>query len=844
MTSFTPIAVNNDRPISVTLSNNESKFADINTMMAQISVCFGALDPTGPNGPPDTDGTSTGTPLVFKTVTDENGNTQIVQASVSSTSAFQQDLQGLTINQGEAIIARTSNANAFGTSVGRGDALLAKVNNPTQDITNTTDWLRLEGDDSYSITLSERQFINTLTEEDVAVRVNDSSTETTITFYVLNTAATADGDLVSGQTTSFVSNADQPQGILYVRFTPVYVTARGEDNLYVEITDPGGAVSTFISLSNFTERTDLLVGGDAVYESAGYTHGTSINYVAGQTIKLWRTRTSRAWYFRDSFDVLRGLNDNTIPINKLFPSVQAAIRGHAQQTADIASIQARLDILQPLVVDLNILTDLADIYDPAQASEVVRIIPPYTRIADFRGTASTDHYESAGVTYDDTGTNIVDYSGLGDDPPRFFAFRVSAAANQTLMSLGNGGSVDPFISITSGGLLRLNAFIPARTQDQVVDDHIEQATLSTGTGTLSVGGADSTYTIPDYPANTSEQSRTVSVDLDILIGGTDTLAGSFIGTAEGMVIPDTDVAQARRTINHVANLGPLHGNRQIAFTLGYEFRVSGSDLLLDLDLDSAPSDVTMRVNNVTTYQSYTATAVIARVDNWQNFQTGAGDFTFSGDHEFLIEIVPRLPGEAGAGTRMEAVVSAINTTTGTISELNDIFFAEPPEGFDAVQIPDTIEFRTAGYDHYLRHSALSTLLGDRLTKWCYALARLETVTGHAFTAPINLTADSTINDNAFSREIKDAIGGTGDSVLTLPTDYTDFELLHVTVVEDAGQTMHAMISTRELDANATIANVRVAGNDTAAWNEAARTLTLHETTDTYAQALLLVPRLS
>ena len=393
MTDFTPIVVGDPRTQSIDVARVDTKFTDIDTMMARIAACFASQNPLNPSGPVDPDtNLSSGIPMRFKTVTDEDGNTQIVQASVTSTAALQQDLEGLTFTAGEAFIARTSNPDAFGTSVGRGDALMAKVNSPTQDIDNTTDWLRLEGDDSYSITLSERQWINTLTEVDTAVRTVDVSDETTVTFYLLNAAATVDGDLTGGQTDSFVQNADQRQGIAYVRLSSLYVPNAGEDNVYFEIVDPGGGVSTFVPLSTFTERTDLLVDGDDVFESAGFAHGASINYAAGQTIRLWRTRTSRSWFFRESFDVLRGLNNNVIPIEKLTPSVQEQIRGHGQQTADIASLLSRVNTLWPLAIDVNVLDALAAIFIPEQASETVNIVPPYTRIADFRGTASTDHY--------------------------------------------------------------------------------------------------------------------------------------------------------------------------------------------------------------------------------------------------------------------------------------------------------------------------------------------------------------------------------------------------------------------------------------------------------------------
>ena len=191
----------------------------------------------------------------------------------------------------------------------------------------------------------------------------------------------------------------------------------------------------------------------------------------------------------------------------------------------------------------------------------------------------------------------------------------------------------------------------------------------------------------------------------------------------------------------------------------------------------------------------------------------------------------------------DAAISA----AGAVTEFNNISFSVPPDGFDEVQIPDTIEFRTFKTNHDITHDGLANFLRNRSVKWAYELARLEVVTAHAVTEDLKvpLTSDSTINGTVFSRDITStAIGGTGNSVLTLPSDYTDFEMVAVTVVEDAGQTMGKRILTRTLENNATITNVRIAGNDTASWNRTARTLTLHETADTYTEAVLMIPRLS
>lgn len=846
MVDFARITVNDQRTVQITVDDVKGNLDDTDTNFQRIQAALASLDPRNPLGPvdPGTNG-NTGIPLKFLTQADENGDQRLVQANISSTTAFQQSLEGLTLNAGDAVIASTSNANAFGTSVGKGDALFTKVNNPAQDITNTTDWLRLEGDDSYSVTLSEHTLLNSINEEDDPVRVIDAGTETTITFYILATQATGDGDLTGGQTGSFTKTTDDLRGNLYVRVPSVYDSATGADNLYVEVTEPNGTVVSFQKLSTYKERDDLLVGGDDVYESdaTGNSPVTAIGYRANQIIRLWRTRLSRTWYLPlGVFDFIRSIADESIPVTKLDSVTQTLLRVLQEHAIDdealLQSVSSKVDTLFPLTPDVTILTDWADIYDPARASEVVTIVPGYTLLADFRGTSASDHYESAGVTYT-AGTNVSQYSGLTDDLHRCFGFRVSAAANQTLLSIGTGGSAIPFIDITSGGNLRVNNYTPARTQDEEVSNRVNLVrSPSTGTGTLAVGGAVSTYTAPGYPANTSNQSRTVGVDLEVLVSGSDTFAAGDIG----FDIPDTLVAQAKRTIDHTFNLGPLRGNRRPTCTIGYEVRVSGSDLLLDLSLEQADSDITLRVNNVDFLQSYTATTTIARVDSFENFGDGAGTFTFSGDHEFLFAFHPF----EEQGT-MEVVPVAINTTTGATTQLNDIAVPIPGAGFtfDEVEVPDTIEFRTFLPNHFFIHSGLVTLLGDRTTQWVYALARLEETTGHAVTEAVDLNAGSTLNGTAFSRDISStAIGGTGNSVLTLPADYTGFEVIALWITEDTGQSMNQQLLTRELENNATIANVRIAGNDTAAWNRTARTLTLHETTDTYEVAVLMVPRVS
>lgn len=503
-------------------------------------------------------------------------------------------------------------------------------------------------------------------------------------------------------------------------------------------------------------------------------------------------------------------------------------QNHGGNTGDLSSLQSKVDALYPLTPDVNILTQWADIYDPSQAVEEVDTVDGYTSLIDFRAT--DDKFESAGVTYT-AGTGVSEYTGLSDDLHRAFGFQVSAVSNLVLLSIDDGGTLIPFIDMTDTGgtgRFRVNNFIPARAQDEEVTGHVAFATLSAGTGTLSVGGSDSTYTIPDYPANTTNQTRTADIELDVLINGSSTGAGGGIT----LTIPNDVTAQSERTATHTFFTG-FPTNRTITATITYEFRVSGMDLVVDLNLDSAPSGITLSVNNLATFQSYTASQIIPRVDQYITLQDAGGDFTFTGEHELLIAFHPR-----PSSTLMDVVPVVVDSGT-TFDQLNDARIAEPSPGFDEIEVPDTIQFRSFLPDHFLVHSDLQTLLGDRATKWSYGLARLNEVTEHAVTEPIDLAVSSKIAGIpitiSFISPIYQSTGtGTGQGELVnsvvLPPSYDTFTYIHITE-RDAGPPVewrHVIIETALLASGDVGAgdNIRVQGNTDLNWTEGTRTLTL------------------
>lgn len=493
-------------------------------------------------------------------------------------------------------------------------------------------------------------------------------------------------------------------------------------------------------------------------------------------------------------------------------------------SGELSSLQSKVDALFPLTVDVSRLTAWADIYDPVQAVTEVIEASGYSSLVDFRGTDASNRYESTGITYTG-GSGISDYDGLTDDLHRCFGFRVSGASNLTLLSIGSGASAIPFIDITAAGNLRVNDYTPARTvSEEVTGDTRVITTPASGTGTLTAGGPVSTYTMPDYPANTTNQSRVISVELDVLVDGNDSRAGGFID----FPIPNDVTAQAQGQVTHTFFLG-FPSNRRVTATFNHEFRVSGSDLVLDISLATAPSDITFRVGDVAVTLAYTASSVIARVDNFLTFSDAGGTFTFSGDTEFLIGFQP-IP-----DTSLTRVVPvALNISAGTVTELNDNTVKDPVPGFNKIEVPDTIEFRSFLPDHFLRHVDLDGLVRNRATRFVYELAREEVLrTEHAVTEPIDLASGSKVGGDDILREnvvLQVADVASLVTSVQLPANYTDFTAVILTERIELGATdewRNIIVPTILLSSGVMVTSdvIRSQGNTDYSWTPGTRTLT-------------------
>lgn len=456
--------------------------------------------------------------------------------------------------------------------------------------------------------------------------------------------------------------------------------------------------------------------------------------------------------------------------------------GTDTDSARITALENKITVLYPLSPDVDALTNWADIYEPERPVQQVVLSQGYDLVADYRGDAT--RYESAGVTYDATGTNVVRYTGLSESLERILGFKVNGPANQVLMWLINGAEIIPFIDMTAAGNFRINNYTQATVASQPTQETTRLLLVTGDTNIISVASlSNARFIIPDYPAGATDTSRSVSVGFDVLVNGSDTQGEHF----ENFDIPETQVAQDRIQRSFDIYLGPLHGNRTVSVTIDYRFVVApGPEYRIIFTLVNAPSDVTIRVQDVFMTRSYTPAATVTRTDDFEILQDAAGNYVFTGEAELLLSFHP-----STVNNTMLAVPAVIDSA-GTVDELNDRRVPVPAHDFTSVEIPDTValtgfEFRTARLDHYLNHDDLATLLADRAVQWFYGHARLRTIaTAHAVSEPIDLAAGSTIGGSPFAagRVWQDSQSFTAAAsvTVTLPTPSTlsSFSFIEIT----------------------------------------------------------------
>ena len=426
---------------------------------------------------------------------------------------------------------------------------------------------------------------------------------------------------------------------------------------------------------------------------------------------------------------------------------------------------------------------------------------------------------------------------------------VAPLADKTLMWIVDGGTNIPFVDITAAGNIRINSYTPAETTLQVVTNQVHFLTKQSGPTTISQGSGNQRFALPNFPSGSTERSRSLQITPRIFVSGQDTLASGFDPLVS---IPATNTAQDLQNVEHTFQLGPLYNNRTVSVTTGYQYIVDGADLDVRLTVQSAPADVSVNYEGSTAaFLNYTAQNVTARVDNFLTLNDESGDYTFTGQQEFILSMRPVIGGDGEQNGYLEVVPAAVGSD-GSIDQLNDTDIRIPVPLWDGIEVADDIGFKTFVADHYFRHSEVAGLLLHRTERWAYGLARLQTVNaGHSFTQAVDLASGSTIGGSPIGPGtvqaelvVYEATGkGTGPgelvSSVVLPANYATYKYVHVTEYDVTNlQFRHAEFPTYILSAALVDSNdnVRLQGNSFLRWTAGTRTLDFNPT----AQEILRV----
>ena len=630
-------------------------------------------------------------------------------------------------NAYKVVNAPSDGSGRFGEVMYTDDWVIWEGETFTAWATEPHQWFVIPAHDVRRISALETDFLTDVAVSDISSRnaVNrgadyaDSASEIRIKIYdTVDDYSAADLN-TTGQIDQFTQASDAT-GVVAVRLSGTQATlASTLPNLYLYLDDT--------LLGNF-ER-DLNYQGDFGAES-DYILTAPINYVANEVIRVYQGTTV------DRYNV----PNLDISEENLTQEVQDKLNNSDHQGGDlaarIATLESKIAALFPLTPDVNKLTDFADIYNDSNTVQSVTTTDGYSLIADYR--SDSERYESTGVTYDNSGTNVVTYTGLGTSYNKGFGFTVSGPSNKTLLWVIDDTTRIPYLDITSAGNIRVNNYTTATAPGQHIENESHTLTKSGGSATTLSTASDSvqTFTITPYPTGALNASRSLQVGIDVYVNGSNTQAEHL----QTIILPDTNIAQSRQEIPASIFLGPLYNSRTVDVTFGYELRVSGSDYLVDFTLISAPSDVTVDMEDVFTFLTYTSASTTTRTDNYVNLTVPLGDYTFTGAIDILLTFHP-----IGTSGLMNVVPVTIDSSN-VINELNDATAPVPPQDFASVEIPDDIDFVTFQSEHSFNHSDLASLIRRRGTKWAYGLALLQEVTEQQITEQIDFTQNFVLID--------------------------------------------------------------------------------------------------
>ena len=638
----------------------------------------------------------------------------------------------------KVINAPTDGSGRFGEVMQNDDWVVWEGSTFTSWSATPLQWFVLPAHEVRRISALEQDFLTEVEISEVSSRnaitrganYADSVGEIRIKIYS-NRAAYSATDLNTTGDIDEYANSTDITGVLAIRLqgTRQSLLAQGDlQTLYVYSEDSSGEFSLVTKIDEVLSHE-----GDFTGES-DYLGFDNVSYNTGETWRIYLTTTRNRYEVR-TLDIA----EENLDIN-LQRKVNNQDQDSLARERRLESAESRLTSLSPLIPDINDLVGIAEVYDPERTASSVEITPGNSLFVDYRGDAT--RYESAGVTYDNSGTNVVRYTGLTNNVRRVFGFSVSDAADQVLMWVLDGSALVPFIDMTAAGALRINDFTPARTVNELINPGggpssapYGEAVTATGDTNLIPGDANSrrTYNIPNFPNGATQRSRTLNVQwLATLNDG-----NQVSHVVPPITLPVENTALSPERIQVVAH--DIHTGALVTFTLEYSIFVLSSELRVEFRVINASSNVTsVRELNSRLYRSYRADVAEPRVDNYRTFTfVGGGPFTFSGAHEFLFAF----RGGSDDG-RLDVTAVGLTTSSGLLRLLDDIGVHEPSSDFSTVEVPDAAavtgyQFRSWLPTGSLNRQNLQDLIGRRTVQWVYQLARLRTATEHAFVEQID-----------------------------------------------------------------------------------------------------------
>ena len=623
-------------------------------------------------------------------------------------------LPSVGVEQGNAykvVNAPSDGSGRFGEVMQNGDWVVWEGSVFTSWSATPLQWFVIPGHDVRRISALEQDF---LTDVSITSPVSDRNTvvrganyadtagELRLKIYENDADYNAADLNTTGDIDEYTNNAPIT-GILGIRLdrNSTNLTTPLTD-LFVYVENPDG---TFVLIGNMAR--DFAFRGDFGAES-DYTSINNVVYTTGQTIRIYIGSTLDR-YSAPNLDITE---------SNLSESVQDKLNrqntGGISDEHRLATLESKVAALFPLTPDVGDLATWASIFTPAQTAQIVDITQGYSLMADYRGDAT--RYEQAGVTYDNTGTNVVRYSGLTNDLRRAFGFKVTTPSDKTLLSLVDGSNLIPYVDMTAAGNFRINNYQIATVPGTRVENEVHFLTRSAGVERLDPNEASvSTYVITEFPVGSTGRSRSLQIDIESYDeNGNLRLDGHFADVE----IPTENTPQARQTITEAV---PISFGESINVELSYELRQSASDFVIDFRLVSSdsPQISAVRLTNVATLLNYTSASTTSRTDRWIAFSDELGTYTFTGEAELLISFQPFFDGN------ITSIVGVVLESDGTVTQLNDDRSLLPD--VSTVEIPDDIDFRTFLADHYFRHADLAALVPRSNTQWVYGLALLRDI---------------------------------------------------------------------------------------------------------------------